>query len=273
MRTVWSVALAAGLGGGCREVEEVPLDLDDAVHRVWVDPFTEDLDPIFEALDREIDEASLKDAPLEGEIRRLTSEELSGLEVASRVGGPPDPGRARGLLFLNRFPCAPEVFETLLTHADQNAIYEAYDAYSRSFEGDRDAWRAAASDRLDWTGEITASIPLVGSYTYAFRTELRRFTVPETYPTAGESAWVTRNEMPEPAVWDRDERAMPQDYQLEIFVPFEDDLLHVYAFWREMDLGPVGTTESEAVARITFDQLAKWDRTTARVCEEGPPPE
>jgi hypothetical protein len=273
MRTWMAWALAVAGFGGCREVEEVTLDLDDAVHRVWVDPFSEDLEPVFEAFDREIDEAALVGTPLEGEIRRLTADELAGLEVASRSGGLPDPSRARGLLFLNRFPCDPATFETLLTHADQNAIYEAYDAYARSFEGDREVWRAGDADRLDWTGEITASIPLVGSYTYGFRTSLRRFVVPETYPTAGEFGWITRNEMPEPAVWDREERAMPQDYQLEVFVPFEDDLLHIYAFWREMDLGPVGTTESEAVARITFDQLAKWDRTTARVCAEGPPPE
>lgn len=268
------VAILVGiLVAGCKPVEAVPLDLDEAIRRMWTDPFSDELGPVFDAFDREIDEAGLLEAPLEGELSRLSPEEAFVVDIEEREGALPDPSLARGLLFLNRFACDADAFETLLTHADQNVIYDTYDGYTRTFTGDRDAWRSGATDTLDWTGEIIASIPAIGQYTYGFVTELRRFTVPEPHPSAGATAWVTRNFMPSPAVWKDEDKSMPQDYQLEVFFPWEGEILHVYGFWREMNLGGSLTMESEFVARITLDQLRKWDATTARVCDEGVPPE
>jgi hypothetical protein len=212
---------------------------------------------------------ALLDAAVEGEIHRLVAGDIDELELRNER----DPASARGLLFVNRFPCDRATMETLLTHNNQNAIYEAYEDYERTFRGDREAWRAGGIDVLDWTGTIEAKIPLVGTYVYDFITEVRRLPIPDTHPSAGEVALLIRSYMVAPAVWDREGPAMDQDYQVEVFLPFEGDIIHIYGFWRDMDLGTLGTMDSEGVARITFDQLIKWDRTTAQTCLDGVPAE
>ena len=56
-------------------------------------------------------------------------------------------------------------------------------------------------------------------------------------------------------------------YQV-VYYPYEDRIIHAYALWREGSYGAGFTTESEAVQRITLNNLADWDRETETLCLE-----
>ena len=74
-----------------------------------------------------------------------------------------------------------------------------------------------------------------------------------------------------PATWDGEGPSFPQDYQVEAWVPYGDDIVHVYGVWREMDLGWMGDMNDTIVARTTINQMAKWDERAEELCAEGTP--
>ena len=266
-----SLGVVFVVASACKPVEPIALDLDAAVRQGWVDYGTEvDWAPVFEALQGGVDLAAVADKHVEAELTRLTPEEQAVAALVPADGVLPDPSRARGLLYVGRFPCDEAALVDILTYPDQNAIYDVYDAYSRAFRGERDPFRTGDVDLLEWDGHIETSIPLVGSYVYDFVSGVERVVVPETHASAGQNAYLARTFMISPAVWNGPNKAMPQDYQMEFYVPTPDgDYLHVYGFWREMDLGALGTMDTEGVARITLDQIMAWDRKTAAACEDG----
>ncbi|HMV68604.1 MAG TPA: hypothetical protein PKA64_17265, partial [Myxococcota bacterium] len=217
-----------------------------------------------------IDEDALLQDHAEGTPTRLSIEEQALVPLDHAVT--PDPAKARGLSVTTRYTCAMDQLAAILVFPDQNAIYDSYDAYSRTFDAPTDRFLAGDEARAGWVGEITATIPLgVGTYSYPFRTELRRLPLPEDHPSSGE-AIVARTFMTDAAVWEKDGRSFPQDYQIEVYWPVGADIVHLYGFWREMDFGAsVGTMEDDLPARITVQQVIVWDDKTEKACADGLP--
>lgn len=256
----------------CKAVEPVPEDIDGLLHLFWTSFDAADDARVGEALvaaAAAVDEEALLKAYEEGTPTRLTVEEqaLVPLEHSPL----PDPALARGLSVTTRYTCDMGVLAEILVFEDQNAIYDTYDAYSREFDAPTDGFVAGEDARAGWNGDITSTIPLgVGTYSYPFRTELRWVPLPEEHPSAGE-AIIARTFMRDAAVWDREARSFPQDYQIEIYWPVDGDVVHLYGFWREMDMGSVGTMEDNGPAQITVGQVNVWDKKTEKACADGGP--
>lgn len=265
--------LLGPLVGACKAVEDAPDAVDREARDLWRTAMVDDDAPLLELLRTLADRADVEaiaKSPEKGEISRLEAEDVADLEF---VGDPPsDPGAARGLSWLHAYDCDLDTLEALLTHPDQNGIYGSYDTYLRTFrDGGLDARQAfldGARDRLVWDGELSASNIAYGAYEYTFISELRRLRDDD-----GEAAgWLVRNWMVEPAQLDNPNKSITQDYQFEAYIPADDGtVIHFYPFWREMDLGSLGTMESDTVAQTTYFFMEDFDSKAEKACRNGLP--
>ena len=276
------IARVAAIGllaatAGCKPIEDAPEDMAEAIDRAWTALPSEDPDALASLLlsfDAFIDEEALSEGSVDGEQNRMdaAAQALVELHAPPDDDGSwtlPDVTLARPFFLVNRFACASDDLVAILTEPDQDSLYEAYETYERTYFGDIQPFLDGEDDALSWSGQLVGDIPLAGVYTYDFRTDLRRVVVPEGHPSAGAEAYLVRAWIPFPSVFDGGNKTFPQDYQLEMFVPVGDDVVHVYAIWREMDLGALGTMESDAVARVVLNSLVSWDRKTSELCETG----
>lgn len=257
----------------CKEVEPLPEDVDGLLHLFWQSYDAGEDDLVGQALVNAataIDEDALLEKHEEGTPTRLTVEEQALVPLRHEVL--PDPADARGLSATIRYTCAMDMLAEILVFPDQNAIYDSYDAYERRFDAPTDGFVDGSEAGAGWEGTITTTIPLgVGTYTYDFRTELRRLELPEDHPSDG-FAIVARTFMLNEAVWEKEDRSFRQDYQIEMYWPVGDDVVHLYGFWREMDFGDaVGTMEDNLPAQITMQQVVVWDDKTEKACADGLP--
>ncbi len=256
----------------CRAVDEAPDVVDQEARDLWRTAMSgedSELLALLTALADRQDVEAIAKTPEEGEISRLQEEDLADLEF---VDGPPgDPANARGLSWLNAYACSSADLEILLSYPDQNTIFGSYDTYSRLFRGGneaREAFLDGTSDRLTWDGALSASNLAYGAYSYDFISEMRRLRDAD-----GEAAgWLVRNWMTREAALDNENKTFTQDYQLEAYIPAGDDMVfHFYPFWREMDLGSLGTSEGDVVAQTTFFLMKGLDRKAEKACAEGLP--
>lgn len=260
--------------GGCT-VQEAPPTVSRMIADAWIGFDVEGDEGLVTAVE---DALVVLDVEALGRVdggqEPLVDADLAGLTFTTPDGDPapaPDPSRARPLYLADRLACSLEAYERILVHPDQNELYGKYEDYSRSYDVDRARFTSGELDRISWSGEIVTSIPLNGTYVYRFRSETRRFFVPEGLGIPAGPAFASRTWLPFPADWDNENLAFPQDYQLELFVPLSDDeLLHVYPVWREMQT-IFGDMDTEIVATTTLQQMGAWDDQTSRLCAEGRP--
>lgn len=252
---------------GCRKVEPAPEDLDGLIHFVWQQldegedaALTDAVSNLHEAIDGD-NVPVIGDGPvLEGLVSHLTVEEVAHL------GRDVDPATATGVFLADRITCSMPRFEEVVTYEQQDELYTGvYDAYQREMLGDRSAYLEGADDRLSWDLEYTTSV-LGAGYTVQSQTLVRR--VSEVQTPEG-PAVVIRAHMREPAAFDNPDSNsfLDQDYHLEIYWPFDGDVLHVYALWKDTRL--LGfEDEGEATQRIILNNLADWDEGTSQICQD-----
>lgn len=267
-----AVPLAAlALAGGCKKVEEASDAIDRDARDLWrlaMSAEDAELLALVQDLAGRTDVEALKRNPERGEVSRLDEADIADLEFDVV---PDDPGAARGFSFLNAYDCDQRLLLEIVTYKEQNDILDQYDTYERVFRGGdeaREAFLDGDTDRLVWDGTLSASNIAYGSYEYDFISEMRTLR-----DGGGEAAgWLVRNWMPRPARLDNENKSLTQDYQFEAFVPAGDGaFIHFYPYWREMDLGSLGTMESDVVAQTTFYFVEQFDRKVAKACEDGLP--
>jgi hypothetical protein len=278
-RLAWMSVATMALSGACRPVEEAPEDLAELMDRAWFGFHEEDdleLDLMIRSANDLFDIDELLDGYQDGRQNPFTEEHQALVPL-----GPPDDddgswtlpvaSAATPLFFLNRYACTIDQLAKVLLHEDQNALYEAYEAYARTYDEPPEAFLSGESDALEWRGLIEAQIPLAGAYSYKFVTGARRVEITGEHVSAGQSALVLRTYSPEPVVWSKDSHNYPQDYQIEIFVPYEGDIVHLYAVWRQMEINNIGDMSGDFVARTTLNTFRQWDDKTEGFCAEGRP--
>lgn len=257
-----------------------PDSVSDLLEAWWLDWATDTPERLGElaAIAAElVDEEALLDGEIRGEQRRFTQEHLDVVDLYAPEDddgswAPPDPALARPVYLINRFTCGIDALERVLYHLDQNALYEQYDTYERTYTSDFDAYTARTTDRIDWTATLTAGNIATGAYEETLLGGMRRIAVPER----AEGDWadtdylITRTWLPYPAKGNEG-LEFNQDYQLEIYLPWGDDeIVHLYGIWRELRSGLL-TFEDFTVMSITMTNLLAWDDTTERLCAEGRP--
>jgi hypothetical protein len=278
-RTVGGWMVVGLVAAGCRPVKEAPEDLAELMDRAWFAYHAEDeaeIDVLIEAVDTLIDVESLLDGYQDGRQNLFTAEHqaLVPLRAPDDDDGTwelPSPAAATPLFFINRYTCDFGQLEEILVSADQEELYGSYDTYERSYEAEPEPFLAGEVDQLQWSGELTASVFPVGDYTYDFVTGIRRHEIGGEHPSAGQDAALVRTYIPVPVVWRTENRNYPQDYQIELYVPYEGDIVHVYAIWRQMELGSLGDMSGDTVARTTLVTFRQWDEKTEKLCDEGRP--
>jgi hypothetical protein len=284
---VWTFLAMWSFLSGCKAVQEAPQDIDAVLHDAWglyVEGSDDDLAVValgLATLD-ELDIEALSQNAMDGTQRRLTPEQLSVVQLFAPedddgTWSTPDPATARPLYLLNVFDCTRPRLERVLSALDQNAQYDAYDAYERAYTSSIEDFEAGAST-ITWEAEATASNLATGSYNELLLGGLRRVPMPELdgeHPLADvltdPSFLLARTWIPFPADTERDGVSFEQDYQLELYLPWGDTkMLHLYGMWRELAISGIGDMEGDGLARITLNNLASWDDTTEQLCSELP---
>ncbi len=201
--------------------------------------------------------------PVRGALHRLTPEELAPVQMSGA-----DPSKARGFYIATSFPCTLQKAEEITYALNQDQLYSGtYDAYSRQYTSDFDAYLARKASTLTWDTSIKASI-LGSSYTEQLHGGMRRLGETSVASSVG-PALIVRTWLPSPAQFDPgSSSSFEQDYQLEIY--FErspGQLVHGYALWRQMKIGSLGlTTDNDTTVNTILDNLVKWDQKTAELC-------
>lgn len=250
---------------GCTATKPVPQDLDGLAHWFWQN---------YEAgSDEEVAAATVAlHAAVGGDtLDGATTGSLTDLDAAEvalvDLRWTPDPAAARGVVLINPVPCSLAALEPILYDLEQDALYPGtYDAYTRVYTSDFDAYVAREVPHLSWRSDITATI-LGATYTEEVLGGLRWSPAVEGVSGAWGPVLMGRAYIPEPAVFESDGKSFDQDYQLEVWwerAPGE--VVHFYAVWRQGDYGAGLTSDSDAVAGLLLDGLEDWDRDTAALC-------
>ncbi len=271
----------------CKPVDEAPPDLDALLHTAWqLYPDGEDTELAAAMADvvrlANLDE--LQDQAVDGRQSPLGAEELDLVDLFAPPDDDgswsrPDPALAAPIFLFNLFDCTRQQLEPVLYALDQNAQYEAYDSYSRTYTSELTDFAQGSSSFISWEAESQASNLATGSYSQLLLGGLRRVPPPaleDDDPVGSlitDDAVLARTWIPFPAHTDRDAIRFEQDYQIEAYIPVtEGRMLHLYGVWRQLDLGGLGTLEGDGVARIVLNNLVDWDDTTEALCAavDGP---
>ncbi|MBW2257952.1 MAG: hypothetical protein JRI25_25585 [Deltaproteobacteria bacterium] len=269
MRQVLLLAIASLPLAACRGVDPAPEDLDALMHYLW-ERFEEGEDlEIHEGvvnLHDAVDGATLEDA-WDGALTPLTPEQAALVGVDDR-----DPADAPGFVLVHPILCDLDHLDDILAHPDQDELYTGvYDAYQRTWTSDWDAYADGEVDILTWDLEYEASV-LGSSYTGTAKGMLRRVRGIDEEVSPFGTVLLARAHMPVPVAFERGNKSMDQDYQLEIYYDRADEeIVHTYGMWREADFGSGFTSESEVVQRLLLNGLEDWDHTTDDLCEDGVP--
>lgn len=246
------------LVSGCRRIEPAPVELDALLHYVWTKADA--------GIDRELAEAIANlhlavggddlAETTEGSVSPLTSEE------AQQVGVSLDPSLASGVYTVAPLACSLAGIEAIVADADQGALYpDAYDTFERTYTPDPQGFLDGEQAILTYRSTYATTVL---DLTYVARTGglLRRV------PTPAGDALITRAAYEEPASFESSgDHHVDQDYQLEVFWPRGDALLHVYAWWKDSKLA--GFEDEQAISqRSLLNYLADWDARTEAICRD-----
>lgn len=237
-------------------VEPAPEDVDGLLRWLFRNHAAADDVAVAEAFATADETLGALDDPRTGTISSLTEDDVAHVERETS----PDPADAQGFFIATRFPCSIERMEEIVTEPDQNAQYEAYDSYERTYTSDIDAYFERSSPTLTWDIDLQAT-PITATYTALFTGGVRR--VEESDAALLQHTW-----MPEPAVFEQEGNVFEQDYQIEAYFPRGDDVVHLYGMWRQMEIGQF-TIEDDVFLTTLVEGLIDWDRRTEELCAAG----
>ncbi len=248
----------------CRHVEPAPPDVDELVRFYWTDFEGEDAAMAQAVADTHlaIDGGTISERG-DGTLTDLTAEDL----VVVGMEGSVDPGLAAGVYLTNVVACDLDALERILYHLPQDELYTGeYDTYSRAYTTDFDAYAAREAATLSWEVDLGRQI-LGTALTEHLIGGIRRVPDTDFGPAIVARAW-----LPEPAVFEGDNKTFDQDYQIELFYErAPGEVVHVYGLWRQVDLGSGLDQDSNLVAGPLLSAMAAWDDRTEELCAEGLP--
>lgn len=282
---VTALALAAG---GCRKIEEAPATLSTVLLDLfsgWDDATPEDYGQLALDMATMLDEEAIAAQWQKGNQSALTPEAQAAADLHAPPDDDgswtkPDPADATPMYLAKRFACAPDALADILVALNQDELYPGnYDEYDRTYTSSIDDFQSGASDRVEWTVDLTKTVFGYPQYFETLEGGVRRVPVPtdlEDPPAwSGEDMLVARTYIPFPAhVVDPDKAdafRFDQDYQIEAYIPWEGgDVVHLYGLWRQLD-GALGKLDNKGVQQVMFSSLASWDDDTAELCANGLP--
>ena len=251
---------------GCKNVDPAPAGLDDLAHYFWDhfdDAETDALSAGIINLHAAIDGDSRADVT-DGSISNLSLDQLAIVGMEHE-----DPSDAYGVFLANLVEgCSLEEIEYLTYAANQDELHPGtYVSYDRDYTTDIDSYLAGEEELLTWltTYEVSG---FASDYIASLDGWLRRVPELETVSTPYGPVLISRAVLTEPAYFSgSDERALFQDYQLEIYYErAPEEILHFYIIWR--DMVPLANQDfsAESTQRLVLDGLATWDEDSESYC-------
>lgn len=251
--------LAALLLNGCLSPDAAPAPptLDEFLHATWVDYAEDDLEGLGDITTSFATTLDPAEFPMQGDYSDLTDEEFALVEVEWEA----DPADAAGFYLVDTLDCSPAELIDALTQADQRVVFpDNYTDYKREFTTDLAAFLAGDTDIVRWDTTYAVEIPIAGAYSTfvhggAFRIEVD-----------GEEGFATRTWAPNKANSDEEATKLDQDYQIEVYFPGDGGMIHAYGMWREFQISPETTQDSDIIRALILDGMKGYFDDTSVYC-------
>jgi hypothetical protein len=234
---------------------------DEELHGAFIK-----LDEALRDLPQPLDE----DHPFKDVLEDLEPEHVDDLEGMDD-DALDDLGLAQGLVIADIVHCSFEQNQNLMLSQKSAEIHpDVYEEYSKEFDEDVDPYAEGDKDQLFWSLDYSLKDPPVGSaYSAVARGGARRVKNIDDEKSPFGDVLITRVHLPEPAVFEGEGSEFTLDFQLETYHKNSDgDLVHLYANWRRMKLGPVDSSQ-EVFINTSLDGMVDWDTEIDAACADG----
>ena len=178
---------------------------------------------------------------------------------------------AQGLVIADVIDCSFEQNQNLLLGEKGPDIHpDVYAEYSKDFDDDVQPYADGDKSQIFWDLDYKLKDPPVGSaYSAVARGGARRVDAIDDEKSPFGDVLITRVHLPEPAEFESEGSEFTLDFQLETYHTNSDGkLLHLYANWRRMKLGPVDSSQ-EVFINTSLDGMVDWDKETEKACADG----
>jgi hypothetical protein len=240
------------------EQAPAPPSLDQFIHDAWRMYAEEDLAGIAAeaaVVSETFDQAEF---PLAGTFSDMTADEFGLVELEWDA----DPTDATGFYVVDDMDCSSAETQVALTKLEQMEVYpDNYTAYEREYTTDDAAFFADESDILYWDTTYTVAIPIIGNYTMSIHGGAQRLDGQWDSPGFSTRTWA-----PNPAVTDPEDLHFEQDYQIEVFFPGGEGMIHVYGMWRQFGLNADSTQDDELIRNTILSAMEDYFDNTAEFC-------
>jgi hypothetical protein len=244
---------------GCLSPDAAPAPptLDEFLHAAWTDYASVDLAAIAELTTTFSPTLEPADFPLQGDYSDLTDGEFALVDVEWDA----DPADASGFYLVDTLDCSSDELVVALTNPHQDEVFpDNYTAYQRDFTGDLDAFLAGDTDVLTWDTTYSVDIPIAGAYTTFVHGGALRLDLD------GEEGYATRTWAPNPADSVEESTRLDQDYQIEVYFPGDGGMIHAYGMWRQFQLNPETTQDSDIIRALILDGMKVYFDDTSTFC-------
>ncbi|MDP2343039.1 MAG: hypothetical protein Q8O67_18935 [Deltaproteobacteria bacterium] len=264
----------------CAAPAPAPEGLEDLARFIW-DRFEikedtdvalqdQELHAAFINLDEELAKLEVDDdTPFKSVLQDIDQDRVKDLEgMADRSD---KIGLAQGLVVANIVHCTLEQNENITLSEKSAEIHgDVYTKYEKEFDDDIGPFDDGDSDQIFWRLNYTIGSPPVGSpYSAETRAAARRVKAIDDETSPFGDLFLTRVHLPQPAEFEGDGSQFDLDFQLETYHQREDgNLIHFYAMWRRMVLGPVDSSQ-EIFINTSLDGMVDWDKETEVACGDG----
>lgn len=169
-----------------------------------------------------------------------------------------------GFYYFGTIDCTVEQMERIFYARDQADIYrETYDAFSREYTSDFDAYVDQRVDRLSWQSTFTDTI-----MNARYQTELH--AILRSVPHGDGRMLIARTHQPAPARFEAPTAIeIAQDFHLDVFYPRADGkLMHLFLMWGQIRLGEIDNVSDFLVGTL-LKNMDGWDGVASDMCKNG----
>ncbi len=244
---------------GCLSPDAAPAPptLDEFLHSTWVNYASEDLEALAELTISFGATLDAEEFPLQGDYSDLTQEEFLLVDVEWDA----NPKDAAGFYLVDTLDCSSAELMDALIQPDQRLVFpDNYTDYQREFTTDRDSFLAGDTDIVTWDTTYAVEIPIAGAYRTFVHGGAMRLDVD------GEEGFATRTWAPNPADSDEEATKLDQDYQIEAYFPGDGGMIHAYGMWREFQINPDTTQDSDIIRALILDGMKGYFDDTSAYC-------
>lgn len=245
----------------CARPEPAPTNLDALAHFFLAQGEIQDHDRIVEGgrnLVAWFQAAGLDGTPSGGTLSDLTREEALAV---SDLSWDADPEPCAGVYEVALSPCTMEQAAAVNLVEDQSLLFpDHYETYHRTWGNDPSCWEDGC-DAVDWVSDVVEEVSGgIATLTYRFVVRMR-----QSREDGDPSVLLLRTVLPEPAVVDTSAATFEQSYHAEVFVPYGEGTLHLYALWNAISLLG-GDTDGSFWSNQYVEGLADYEAELVGAC-------